>query len=288
MKRLFGGINLTWLKLIIMAVLIGMYTAIMAMLPIAKDTSFSDLTVTFEVWIFFGIFIIMNSKSPKDSALKCLIFFTISQPLIYLFQDLFQHSKLFLTYYRFWIGWTMACIPMGYIGYYMKKDNWWSLLILIPMLLLLGVHLNTYFSDTIFSFPRHLLTTVFCVFTLIVYPLIIFNDKKIKIVGTIVSTMIIIVAIIWSILNPFIYSPDILVSNENQQFDDTYKVYFVDRKYGDLSIRYEEGIESWMVHAELKKSGKTEFILESPNGEKNTFEIIIRKNTYSVKKKRTN
>ncbi len=33
-----------------------------ALLPIAKDTSFSDLTVTFEVWIFFGIFIIMNSK----------------------------------------------------------------------------------------------------------------------------------------------------------------------------------------------------------------------------------
>ena len=47
MKKIFGGINLTWPKLIIMAIIAGIYTAIMAMLPIAKDTSFSDLTVTF-------------------------------------------------------------------------------------------------------------------------------------------------------------------------------------------------------------------------------------------------
>ena len=59
MKKIFGEINLTWPKLIIMAIILGVYTAIMAMLPIAKDTSFSDLTVSFEVWIFLGIFIIV-------------------------------------------------------------------------------------------------------------------------------------------------------------------------------------------------------------------------------------
>ncbi|MBQ2472778.1 MAG: hypothetical protein II512_00725, partial [Lachnospira sp.] len=105
MKKIFGGINLTWPKLIIMAIILGVYTAIMAMLPIAKDTSFSDLTVSFEVWIFLGIFIIMNSKSPKDSALKCFIFFLISQPLVYLVQDIIKHSNLFNTYYRFWVLW---------------------------------------------------------------------------------------------------------------------------------------------------------------------------------------
>jgi len=69
MKKNFGGINLTWPKLIVMAIVVGIYTGLMAMLPIVRDTSFIDLTVTFEVWIFFGIFIIMNSKSAKD----CLI-----------------------------------------------------------------------------------------------------------------------------------------------------------------------------------------------------------------------
>ena len=135
MKKLFGGINLTWKKLVVFSIFVGIYTAVMAMLPIAKDTSFNDLTVTFEVWIFFGIFIIMNSKSPKDSALKCFIFFLISQPLVYLVQDIIKQSNLFNTYYRFWFLWTIACLPMGFIGYYMKKDKWWGLLILIPMLL---------------------------------------------------------------------------------------------------------------------------------------------------------
>lgn len=49
MKKLFGGINLTWKKLVVFSIFVGIYTAVMAMLPIAKDTSFNDLTVTFEV-----------------------------------------------------------------------------------------------------------------------------------------------------------------------------------------------------------------------------------------------
>ena len=74
-KKFFGNIDLTWKKITIFAIIAGVYTAIMAIIPIAKDTSFSDLVTTFEVWILFGIFIIMNSKSPKESALKCFIFF---------------------------------------------------------------------------------------------------------------------------------------------------------------------------------------------------------------------
>ena len=144
-----------------MAIIVGIYTGIMAMLGIFDDTSFSDLAVTFEVWIFFGIFIIMNSKSNKDSALKCFIFFLISQPLVYLIQDVIKNSNLFSTYYRFWFLWTIATIPMGFIGYYMKKDKWWGLLILIPMLLFVGEECMGYLSKTMFSFPRHLLTTIF-------------------------------------------------------------------------------------------------------------------------------
>ena len=74
-KKLFGGIDLNWKKLIIFAIIAGIYTGVMAMIPIAKDTSFADITISFEVWILFGILIIMNSKSAKDSALKCFVFF---------------------------------------------------------------------------------------------------------------------------------------------------------------------------------------------------------------------
>ena len=285
MKKLFGSINLTWPKVIIMAIVMGVYTAVMAMIPMAKDTSFSDLTVTFEVWILFGILIIMNSKSAKDSALKCLIFFLISQPIVYLLQDVINHSHLFNTYYKYWFMWTIACIPMGFIGYYMKKDKWWGLIILTPMLLFLGVQYIGYFSKAMFSFPRHLLTVIFCIVTLVIYPLAIFNNKKIKITGLIISILIIIAGAIICFVKPPVYSTDILADSEELYFDDTYKVNIADKKYGDLSIIYIESIESWMVHAEFKKAGTTEFVLESPDGEKREYSLTIRRDTYSVKEK---
>ena len=54
-KKLFGNIDLTWKKVILFALIAGIYTAVMAILPLAKDTSFSDLVVSFEVWILFGL-----------------------------------------------------------------------------------------------------------------------------------------------------------------------------------------------------------------------------------------
>lgn len=282
MKNIFGSVNLTWPKVIIMAIIMGIYTAIMAMLGIAIDTSFSDLTVTFEVWVFFGIFIIMNSKSPKDSALKCFIFFLISQPLVYLIQDVIKGSHLFNQFYRYWFMWTIACLPMGFIGYYMKKDKWWGILILLPMLLLVGEECAGYLSKAMFSFPRHILTVIFCMATLIIYPLAIFKNKIHKYVGLTISGIIIIAVIIICILKPPVYSTYILSNGENYHFDDSYKVYLTDKKYGDLSIIYNEGVEDWMVYAKFKKAGKTVFVLESPDGKKISFDISIRRDTYSI------
>ena len=285
MKKIFGGINLTWKKLFAFAILIGIYTGIIAMIPMLKDTSFNDITVTFEVWIFFGIFIIMNSKSAKDSALKCFVFFLISQPLVYIVQDLINHSNLFMTYYRFWIGWTIACIPMGFIGYYMKKDKWWGLLILTPIMILLGSEYSGYLSRTMFFFPRHLLTSLFCVVTLIVYPLVIFKNKKVRIVGEVINVIIIILMSAICLINPPKYSTDLFSNGDTYQFDDTYKVYLKDSKYGNLSIEYNDNFKDWMVHAEFKKGGKTEFVLEAPNGEKRVFDITIEMNKCDFKEK---
>ena len=285
MKKIFGGVNLTWPKLIIMAIVLGVYTAIMAMLPIARDTSFTDLAVTFEVWIFFGIFIIMNSKSAFDSALKCFVFFLISQPLIYLVQDVVNGSQLFVLYYRNWVPWTIACLPMGFIGYYMKKDQWWGLLILVPILGLLGVHYNQYLSKVMFSFPRHFLTVLFCAITLILYPVVIFHNKIARRGGVLISTFIILVASILCFLNPFTYSTDLLLSSEEHYFDDTYQVYFLDSNYGDVSLKYESVLDCWMIHADLKREGKTELVLVSPDGHKRTFEITIRDHSYDIEEK---
>ena len=283
-KKLFGGIDLSWKKLIIFAIVAGVYTAIVAMLPIARDTSFADISISFEVWILFGVIIIMNSKSAKDSALKCFVFFLISQPLVYLVQDLVQHSSLFITYYRLWIGWTICTIPMGFFGYFMKKDKWWGLVILTPILVFLGIHYSGFLSQSLYNMPHHLLSAIFCVITMLLYPIVIFNDKKIKIAGIVISTLIIIAMTIIALTNRTSYNTTILTNGGEAGaiFDDSYKVYLEDSKFGKVYIAYDENLEDYKVNAEFTKAGKTNVILENPSGDKQVFEIEIKEHSYEL------
>ena len=285
MKKLFGEIDLSWKKVIIFAIIAGIYTAIMAIIPALKYTSFHTICVTFEVWILFGILIIMNSKSNKDAALKCFVFFLISQPLVYLIQVPFswQGWDLF-QYYKYWFVWTVFCIPMGYIGYYMKKDKWWGYLILLPMILFVAYSYSDYFSQFLFSFPKYFLISLFCAGSLIIYPLYIFNNKKIRIGGLIISIILIIVITIICFTNPPLYSTDILANGEENVFDNTYKVYLEDSSYGDVKIVYIESIEIYMVHADFKKDGNTKLILESSDGNKTEYNLNIKKDTYDIEK----
>ena len=183
MKKLFGGIDLTWKKLIIFAIIAAIYTALMAIIPITAETSFRDISVYFEWWIFFGIIIICNSKSPLDSALKCFVFFLISQPLIYLFQVPFSHMGWNLFgYYRYWFIWTILCFPMGFIGYYIKKGNVLSVIIILPMLMILAYIGIGYMNSAIESFPKHLLSCIACFAMIIVIALNLFDKRVFKIV----------------------------------------------------------------------------------------------------------
>ena len=286
MKKIFGGIDLTWKKLIIFSILAGIYTAIVATVPALKYTSFHTIAVTLEVWIFFGIFIIMNSKSNKDAALKCFVFFLISQPLIYLLQVPFswQGFRLF-SYYKFWFIWTILCLPMGYIGYYMKKDKWWGYFILFPMILLLASSYHSYLSYFMFSYPKYLLICLFCVASMVIYPLYIFRNKKVRVVGVVISSLFIIMVTVIGILNPPVYSTEILGSSDDFLFDNTYKVYLKDKKYGSVSIVYMDDIEEYMVHADLKREGKTILVIESPSHEKYEYSLAIKRDSYDIKKK---
>ena len=288
MKKLFGEFDLTWKKLIIFAVIAAIYTAVMAILPVTKDTSFADISITMEAWILFGIFIILNSKSAKDSALKCFIFFLISQPLIYLIQVPFSTLgwQLF-TYYKYWFIWTLLTIPMGFIGYYMKENKWWGLAILTPVLLILAYSYSMHLGELIYSFPHHLLTVLFCIISFILYPICIFNNKKLKTAGVIISIVIIIVSSIITFSNNNTYNTTVLVNggSEGAIFDNSYKVYLEDDSFGKVYIVKDENIDDYMVNAEFKKTGKTTLILENPNGNKEKYEIDIKNSTYDIVKK---
>lgn len=283
MKKLFGGINLTWPKLIIFAVISGVLTAVIAIIPLLKYTSFHAITTTFEVWILFGIFIIMNSKSNLDAGLKCFVYFLISQPLVYLLQVPFSSMGWGLfQYYSYWFVLTVLCFPMGFVGYYMKKDKWWGYLILLPMIVLTGLSYLNYFSEFQFSYPRYILIALFCAAAMILYPVIVFANKKIRITGAAIGAAAAVALTVICLLNPPVYSTEILSNSAEHPFDDSYSVTLEDSKYGDVEIIYMDEVEDYVIHADFKHAGNTVLTIKSPKGEKKEFDIMIERNTYEV------
>ena len=195
--KLYGGINLTWPGIILYAVGTAVLTTVFLVLPIFHGTSFVRMGETLEAWIFFAVIIIANAKSPLDSALKTFVFFLISQPLIYLFQVPFswQGWGLF-QYYKYWFILTLCTFPAAYIGWYIKKKNWLSLLILMPVLILLAYLCEDGLKHVIHQFPSMLIMVVFCVLQVFLY-LYTFTEKASqKIIGALVPAAVIAVMLL--------------------------------------------------------------------------------------------
>ena len=174
---------------------------------------------------------------------------------------------------------------MGYIGYYLKKDKWWGLLILLPMMLIIANDINAHLSNLIFSFPRHLLSYIFCLSSLIIYPLFIFKKKIIRLIGLIISLLLIISFSIIPLINKPVYDTFILCSGDKYSFDNTYEVYLKDDKFGKVSIEEIENLDGYCVHSKFIKAGNTELIMESANGIKKTFDLKIKRYTYTLEEK---
>jgi hypothetical protein len=195
--KLYGGINLTWPGIILYAVGTAVLTTVFLVLPIFHGTSFVRMGETLEAWIFFAVIIIANAKSPLDSALKTFVFFLISQPLIYLLQVPFswQGWGLF-QYYKYWFILTLCTFPAAYIGWYIKKKNWLSLLILMPVLILLAYLCEDGLKHVIHQFPSLLIMVVFCVLQVFLY-LYTFTEKASqKIIGALVPAAVIAVMLL--------------------------------------------------------------------------------------------
>ena len=192
--KLYGGISLTWPAVILYAVGTAVLTTIFLVVPIFRDTSFMRMGETLEAWIFFAVIIIANGNTPLESALKTFVFFLISQPLIYLFQVPFswQGWGLF-RYYKYWFVLTLCTFPTALIGWYIRKKNWLSLLILMPVLILLAYFCEDGLEHVIHQFPKLLIMAVFCILQVLIY-LYTFTEKiSQKIVGALVPAAVIAV-----------------------------------------------------------------------------------------------
>jgi len=113
----------------------------------------------------------------------------------------------------------------------------------------------------------------------------VFEDKKIKTVGAVIGGIAVIVLTVIGLLNPPVYSTEILGNSKDHVFDDTYQVTLADETYGNVKIIYIDSVEDYYVHADFKKAGKTVLVLESPSGEKNEFYLSIEKDIYEITQK---
>ncbi len=201
-KKLFYGIKMTWKRVILFAIIAGVFTALMAML-VPSGNSFHEIAVSLEAWILFAIIIITNCESPKEAALKTFVFFLISQPLVYLIQVPFSWQGFGLfRYYKYWFFLTLLTLPGAYIGWYIKKDNALSAVILSVMTVLLLYLGIGYFKDMLQHFPNHLVSMIFCFAQVPLFICGIFDSKKTKWLAAVISIAAVIIFIVISFISP--------------------------------------------------------------------------------------
>ena len=196
-EKVYGGLNMSWPTVILYAIGTAVLTAVFLLVPIFRDTSFERMGVNFEAWIFFAVIIMANCKKPLESALKTFVFFLISQPLIYLIQVPFSDMGWALMgYYRFWIVWTLLTLPMAYVGWYITKRSWLSLLILAPVLCFLSGISAGSFLHAFKHFPYLIVTALFCLAQVLIYLYRFTNDKWQKTVGLAVALLTAVVVLL--------------------------------------------------------------------------------------------
>ena len=260
LDKIFGGLNMSWPVVIVFAVIMGVYTALMAML-VPDGNSFHDIAVTPEWWVLPAILIIVNTKKPLEAALKTFVFFLISQPLVYLVQVPFNSMGWALFgYYRYWFIITLLTFPGAFLGWYIKKDKFYSGIILSVMTGLLVYTGVAYVKSFAESFPNHLISVIYCFSMVPIMIFGIFKDKTPRIVAGVISIVILAISIIAA------YDGKPFETYYNLNGEDTgitfvgkpYVSHWIGDKKGDATI-IDVGDGTYTVKVFGYKAGKYQF-----------------------------
>ena len=257
---------------ILFATATAILTAIFLIVPIFKNTSFYRMGETFEAWIFFAVIIMANCKKPLESALKTFVFFLISQPLIYLLQVPFSWMGWGLFgYYKYWFIWTLCTLPMAFVGWYIRKKNWLSLLILAPILFLLTYTYVEGFQSAVLHFPRLIVMAVFCLGQVLLYLYTFTSNIWQKLLGFLVPLAAVIIMLLVRPqvdVNSAMFLPDdvvlteaAVVSVEDADFatasivstGEDSMIRVQSQKYGTTTITIQDGENTYHYTLEIYK-----------------------------------
>lgn len=195
------SLNVSWLFVIVFAVAVGAYTALINQVQFLENTSFRDIAVSHEWWVFFALIIIFNQKNWLQAGLKTLAFFVISQSVVFLVEWPFV-GEFLKPYWVRWMEVALVTLPGGMVVWFAKKNNVLGNLILaLPLALLLALA-GMYGISVVQSFPRHILTCVFCLAQTAFWLYAIAREKK-QIIRTALFTIgVIAVVAAWHYLFP--------------------------------------------------------------------------------------
>lgn len=188
-----------WPIVCIFAVLIGVYVGIINQIPLLYDTSFQDIAVTMEWWVLFAVFIVSNCRNAWEAGCKYLVFFLISQSVIYLVElPSLGWNRALYYYARIWLPISLLTLPGGVIAFFAKKQNTVGAVILAignTIVALMGV---SYFLRMRSTFPRHLLTVISCAAILAVIILGVQQKRRMRLFSLAVTVLLTTAVILWT------------------------------------------------------------------------------------------
>ena len=193
MKKLYGNLKMSWLSVILFAVIAGIYTGAVMLIDVLDDTSFQDIGISYEWWVIFAVIIVVNCEKNREAMLKCFVFFLISQPFVYATEILLGDLTLDMAiyYYRsIWLPATILTLPGGFIAYYCKKQNIPGAVIMglgNTIQAIMGVH---YVTAAAGSFPHHILSVIVCFGSIFLMSFEIQKENRYRLISLLVPLVL--------------------------------------------------------------------------------------------------
>lgn len=201
MKRLYGDIKMSWWKVLLFAVAVGVYTGVVMMIPVLENTSFQDIGITYEWWVIFAVIIVVNCNKSWEAMLKCFVFFLVSQPVIFGVEVIFGHLALDQAWYylsTIWLIEIVLTLPGGFIAYFCKKQNLLGGVILGLGNTIQAAHGLLYLGTAIQKFPHHLLSGIVCIASIFVMSFCIQKQKKYRLVSILLPVVLVAVIVVYA------------------------------------------------------------------------------------------
>lgn len=191
-KKLFGNTSMKWLNVILFAVISGIYTGLIMLVPFLTNTSFQDIGICYEWWVFFAVIVVVNCEKNWDAMLKCFVFFVISQPVVYFVQVAFGALSwdMALYYLRIWTLKIILTLPGGLVAFYCKKQNVLGAVILGLGNTILALEGISHLGSAIKDFPYHLLSGLISIAFIVILTFAIQEKTKNRIIAIVVPVVL--------------------------------------------------------------------------------------------------